>query len=135
MNRVEVSGGLTRDPEYRMVGSYGTHLLEMTVAVNGTRYDSEQRQQVVKTTFVQVQAWGYVAEFLTQQHGPLSKGDEVHVVGELDQRTVEKSDGSKESKTRVTAVHIDVLRRRHTPDTTDRGSEAPTGSPTSEPPF
>lgn len=112
MNRVEIRGGLVRDPEFRFVGDNSTPLLEMTVAVNGTRYDRAKNSQVVKTTFVQVQAWGVIADEVMNKYG-LAKGDEVYVLGELDQREVEKADGSKERKTRVTAFLITALRARH----------------------
>ena len=114
MNKVEIAGGLTRDAEYRTVGASQTQLMEMTVAVNGTRFDSEQRQQVVDTVYVAVQVWGYVAQRLTDEHGTLHKGDEVYVVGRLSQQEVEKRDGTKDRKTRVTAMVVSVTRKRHT---------------------
>lgn len=128
MNRVEIRGGLVRDVELKYVGQSGVACMEMTVAVNGTRYDSQQRTQVVKTTFVSVQVWGLKAEETAERYR-LSKGDEVYVLGELDQREVEKADGTKERKTRVTALLIDVLRCRNTQHPTTGTSAAPTAAP------
>lgn len=113
MNRVEVQGGLTRDPSFKVIGQ-GTPCLEFTVAVNGARWDSQARSQVVETTYVAVQAYNEVADNVMGAYPALGKGDEVYVLGKLDQRTIEKADGSKESKTRVTATLIVVQRSRST---------------------
>lgn len=109
MNRVEIAGGLTRDAELRFTPS-GAAVLNMTVAVNGTRYDGDSRQQVVTTSYISVEAWGSLAEEAAEQD--IVKGCEVYVLGELTQSTTEKRDGSKESKTRVRAMMIHVTRRR-----------------------
>lgn len=101
MNRVEVSGGLTRDATYDDSGA--VQRLQFTIAVNGTRWDSQQNQQVVKTMYVTLVAWGPQAlEWMS-----LKKGDEVHAVGELDQyRNPEKDQPS----TRVTVFQMSLLR-------------------------
>jgi single stranded DNA-binding protein len=96
LNRVELVGGLTRDPVLRD-GRHGGVFVEVTVAVNGTRWDGSA--QVVTTTFVTVLAYGPPADMLRE----LTKGDEVYVLGELGQREVPKSDGGVEKKTRVFA--------------------------------
>lgn len=106
MNRVEIRGGLVRDSESRMAGH--AMLCSFTVAVNGTRYDSETRQQVVKTVYVTCQAWAALADQITDDGG-LQQGDDVYVVGELDQ--YRKADDDKPS-TRVTVLAYSVLRRR-----------------------
>lgn len=107
MNRVEIRGGLTRDASVRTVG-HGGVLMQFTVAVNGTRWDSQAGQQVVKTTFVTCQAWADVAEAI-EAAGGLSQGDDVYVVGELDQYRKEQDD---KPSTRVTVMDFRVLRRR-----------------------
>jgi len=109
VNRVEIQGGLVRTPELRYLPS-GTALMEMNVAVNGARYDSQARQQVVDTVYVAVQVWGHQAEELDQLG--LSRGEEVYVLGRLDQRTIEKRDGTREQKTRVSATFVTVTRRK-----------------------
>jgi single-strand DNA-binding protein len=112
VNRVEISGGLTRDPEIRYTNG-GFPILEFTVAVSGTRYDSGERKQVVTTSYISCTVVGDRAEEFADSHG---KGDEVLVLGELDQRSFEKRDGSKESKTRVSVMSVHTLRsRRPTP--------------------
>lgn len=129
LNRVEISGGLVRDPELRYT-SGGYPVMDFTVAVNGTRYDSQKREQVVTTSFIAVNVWGPLAE----QYADLDmqKGDEVYVLGRLEQRTIEKKDGQKESKTRVTAMMV-----HHMKPKTDAGYSAPrtAGPAKDEPPL
>jgi single-strand DNA-binding protein len=116
-NYVRVSGGITREPEFRVFDS-GSPLWTATIAVNGTRYDSQQRTQVVKTTFVSIQAWGWLAEEIMDLG--LDRGDEVLVEGELDQSEYEK-DGKTERRTRVTILRLTPVRRRSTPTTPGAG--------------
>ncbi len=110
INRVEVSGGLTRDPELTYMERSGSALCEITLAVNGARYNFERRSQEVTTSYISVKAWGSLAEELAE--ADVSKGDELLVIGELEQRTIEKRDKSKESKTHVKALGFHVVRRR-----------------------
>jgi len=109
MNRVEVSGGVTRDPELRYTDG-GAAVMNLQLAVNGARYDSDTRTQVVDTTYVTVELWGSLAEDTAEQE--LSKGCEVHVLGTLTQQERVKRDGTKESKTRVRGMVVNVVRRR-----------------------
>ena len=111
LNKVEIAGGLTRSPDLRFLPS-GMAVCEFTVAVNGARYDSTARQQVVTTTFVAVNAWSSLAEEVVDMG--LVQGDAVYVMGELEQREIEKKDGTKERKTRVTASVVVPTRRRGT---------------------
>lgn len=107
MNRVEISGGVVRDPELRQTGS-GTYVTDLTVAVNGTRYDFEQRQQVIETSFISTVWWGHLAEKVVQL---LEQGDEVWLIGELHQIETEKG-GKKERKTKVKGYVFQPIRKR-----------------------
>lgn len=131
VNEVRISGGLTRDAEAKYVGEHGTALMTFTVAVNGTRYDSAARQQVVKTTYVSVEAWAVLAERLMNTN--LMKGDEVLVVGELAQTEREKRDGTKETKTRVVAFTLDVLRLGAAHRAAEAGQDPEPGAATDGP--
>lgn len=105
-------GGLTRDAECSNLEVSGIPYWSASIAVNGTRYDSTKRAQVVKTTYISLVAFGWMAEHL-DAHG-LLKGDEVRVVGELDNREVPRPDGTKERKTRVEVAVLDIVRRSRT---------------------
>lgn len=105
LNRVELQGGLTRDVEIRSFG-WGD-IADLNLAVNGTRWDREKGEQVVTTTFVQVEVFGPMAPRCAN----LNRGDEVYVIGELTQHEREKKDGTKEKKTRVRALQVTLTRK------------------------
>ncbi len=109
LNKVELIGGLTRDIHMTYTKK-GTAIVELSLAVNGARYDFEARGQVVTTVYVQVQCFGATAERVAETE--IRQGDEVYVLGELDQREVEKRDGTTERKTRVTASVVIPTRIR-----------------------
>jgi single-strand DNA-binding protein len=109
VNRVEIIGGLVREPELRFLPS-GAAVCEFTLAVNGTRWDRDAKAQVVSTVFVACNLWEAEAESFADLG--LERGDEIYVLGALDQRVIEKKDGSKESKTRVRAQVVHPTRRR-----------------------
>lgn len=102
-NYVRIGGGLTRDPHYSTT-QYGSQMVGLTVAVNGARYDSKQKQQVVTTEFVSVLAFGTVADLIVEMG--LSRGDSVIVEGALSQQVVENESGEKDRKTRVQAWSV-----------------------------
>lgn len=130
INRVELVGGLTRDPEFRITPT-GTSTWFATVAVNGSRYDSQSGGQVVKTTYVALSAFGWMAEQLYENS--YVKGEELHIVGELDQYEVEK-DGQKDRKTRVTPLVVTPIRRRSEAMQQQRGPQAQKPDPWAAPP-
>lgn len=109
MNRVEITGGLTRDPELRFLPS-GTAVCSMTVAVNDAVWSSKESAQVVRTTYVSVTAWSSLGEEVAE--ADLRKGDEVYVLGKLTQSKFEKSDGTSEQKTRVAMISYSVIRSK-----------------------
>lgn len=121
LNRVELTGGLTRDGNLRYTQG-GMAVCEFTVAVNGTRYDPAERRQVVTTVFVTVDVLGWLAERITDGEG-LVQGDEVYVLGELDQYERETADGKKDRKTRVRAIRVEVTRRRSAARAPSAGAE------------
>lgn len=109
MNRVEVSGGMTRDGELRFLPS-GAAVYDFTLAVNEARWSKKDGAQVVFTTYVSCQAWASLAEEMAERN--LGKGDEILVLGRLSQSSFEKSDGTKETKTRVTVQSYSVVRSK-----------------------
>ena len=107
MNLWKGKGGLTRDAELR---EGRAPFWIATIAVNGARYDGEQQQQVVTTTFVSLVAFGWLAHQLAQME--LRQGEEILVEGELGQREVERKDGTTEKKTRVIVHSVTPVRRK-----------------------
>lgn len=126
MNRVELRGGVTNDSEPKWLPS-GDPVVEFTLAVNGTRWSSEQQAQVVKTTFIRVKAYSEVATRLVD--AGVEKGDDLYVLGELIQEEWEKKDGTKERKTGVVAFQVTLIRRRSARRTAPAGTEVQGGDP------
>lgn len=130
LNRVELTGGVTREIELQSFG-WGD-LIELSLAVNGNRYDPESRGQVVTTTYVMVTVFGAQAtKLLTLGVG---KGDEVYVLGMLDQKTITSSKGEKLNKTRVNALFVEPVRVR-SKGPAPRPSDGPIAENQEEEPF
>jgi single-strand DNA-binding protein len=104
MNSVQLAGRLTRDAELRQVGQNQTWLAKFGMAVDTpTGKDSE-------TAFVDVTAWGSVAE----RCGELRKGDAVFVAGKLKTESWEdRQTGAKRSKLAVVAEIVGPGLLRH----------------------
>lgn len=101
-------GNLTRDPEVRYTAK-GSAVAELGIAINHTHVNSAG-EKVQETTFVDVVAWGKLAEIAAQY---LSKGSSVFIEGRLQMDTWEdKQTGQKRSKLRVVAENIQFLDSR-----------------------
>ncbi|MFC1453132.1 single-stranded DNA-binding protein [Verrucomicrobiota bacterium] len=105
-NRVVLVGNLTRDPQLRQTPS-GTAVADIGLAAS-ERYRNKQGEQVEKTCFVDIVAWGRQAECCSEF---LSKGSAVLVEGRLQYDRWETDDGQKRSKIRVRADHVAFLGR------------------------
>ena len=89
INRVVLTGNLTRDPELRSLPS-GTSVCSLRVACNTRRKDASG-EWVDKPNFFDVTVWGAQGENCAQY---LSKGRPVAVDGRLEWREWEAKDGS-----------------------------------------
>ena len=104
MNRVFLSGNLTRDPEIK-VSEKGTSIALFSLAVN--RFYRNREGELTKDThFFQVEAFSRQAE-ICQQY--LKKGQKVVIEGRLRQQSWEAKDGSRRSKISVITEQIQFL--------------------------
>lgn len=100
LNKVVISGRLSRDPELKHTRS-GTAVCTFSMAINKKWKDRNSGEMREAVAFVEVEAWGKTAEFMS---GGLSKGSGVLVEGELKQDTWEdKATGKQRSKLMVRA--------------------------------
>jgi single-strand DNA-binding protein len=106
MNRVELAGGLPRDPEVRALSS-GTLVCEFTVAVREA-WSYKDRLDKVRTNFIGCVAWGDLAQYAADH---FHKGDEVYLLGQLTQEEYEGRDSKKVSKTKVRVITMTPTRR------------------------
>ena len=89
INRVLVTGTLTKDPELRSTPS-GTSICKLRIAVNSRRKDASG-QWVDKPNYFDVTVWGAQGENCAQY---LQKGRGVAIDGRLDWREWDATDGS-----------------------------------------
>ena len=102
LNRVTITGNLTKDPELKMVGD--SALAKMRVAVNGRK--KMDNEWVDDANYFDVIVWGKQAENVAKY---LAKGRGVAVDGRLNWREWETDDGSKRQHTEIVAQSVQFL--------------------------
>jgi single-strand DNA-binding protein len=107
INRVVITGNLTRDPELRSTPG-GTSVCSLRVAVNSRRKD-ESGQWVDKPNYFDVTVWGAQGENCAQY---LAKGRPVAVDGRLNWREWEAQDGGKRQSVDIIADSVQFLGSR-----------------------
>ena len=111
MNRVVITGNLTRDPELRSLPS-GTSVCKLRVAVNSRRKDPASGEWVDKPNYFDVTVWGAQGENCATY---LSKGRPVAVDGRLDWREWEAQDGTEAPGVEIIADSVQFLGSRDEP--------------------
>ena len=105
INRVVLTGNLTRDPELRNLPS-GTAVCSLRIATN-TRRKDQSGQWVDKANYFDVTVWGAQGENCAQY---LSKGRPVAVDGRLEYREWEdRESGAKRSAVEIVADSVQFL--------------------------
>lgn len=107
MNKVLLTGRLTRDPEMRALAS-GKHVTNFSVATN--EYVGNGRE---KAEYHSVIAWERLADICAQY---LGKGSMVAVEGRLQTRQWDDDAGKRHWKTEVVAASIEMLSGRRKKD-------------------
>ena len=108
INRVNISGNLTRDPELRSTAG-GMPILAFGVAVNDRRRNPQTGEWEDVPNFVDCVVFGARAEALSRF---LSKGSKVAIEGKLRYSSWEAKDGSKRSKLEVIVDEVEFLSSR-----------------------
>lgn len=107
INRVNITGNLTRDPELRATAG-GTQVLSFGVAVNDRRRNAQTGEWEDYPNFVDCTMFGNRAEAVGRF---LVKGMKVAIEGKLRYSSWDK-DGQKRSKLEVIVDELDVMVRR-----------------------
>lgn len=102
LNKVQLIGNLTRDPELRYTPS-GTPVATFTVATN-REWTVESGEKREEAEFTRCVAWNKLAELCSQL---LQKGRKVYVEGRLQTRTWTGQDGQQ--RTTTEAVINDMI--------------------------
>ncbi len=104
INRVVITGNLTRDPELRSLSS-GTSVCSLRVAVNTRRKNNSTGEWEDKPNYFDVTVWGAQGENCSRY---LAKGRPVAVDGRLEWREWEK-DGQKRQSVEIIADSVQFL--------------------------
>jgi single-strand DNA-binding protein len=104
INRVVLTGNLTRDPELRNLPS-GTAVCSLRIASN-TRRKDQQGQWIDKPNYFDVTVWGAQGENCAQY---LTKGRPVAVDGRLEWREFTDKDGNNRQAIEIVADSVQFL--------------------------
>ena len=106
INRVVLSGNLTRSPELKTTPG-GMAVLQMGIAVNGRRKNSQTGQWEDVPNYFDLTMFGNRAQAVSQY---LGKGTKVMVDGELRWRSWADQNGQKRTKVEVIVNEIEFAR-------------------------
>lgn len=107
INRVNISGNLTRDPELRSTTG-GTQIMSFGVAVNDRRRNQQSGEWEDYPNYIDCVMFGSRADALSRY---LFKGAKVAIEGKLRYSTWESKDGGKRSKLEVVVDEVEFMSR------------------------
>lgn len=107
LNKVQIIGRLTRDPEIRSVPS-GESVASFSVAT-GFKWTDKNGQKQEKTEFHNVVAWRKLADIIGQY---LRKASKVYIEGRLETKSWEDQSGVKKYRTEIIADNMIMLDSR-----------------------
>lgn len=122
LNKVQLIGNLTRDPELRYTPT-GAAVCTIGLATNRA-WTTEAGEKKEETEFHRVVAWNKLAELCSQL---LSKGRKIYVEGRLRTNQWQGQDGAQRSTTEVVIEDMIIL------DSKRAGSEQGPSESVSEP--
>lgn len=105
VNRAEIVGNTTRDPEIRTTTS-GQQVVSMSVATNDRWKDKASGEDRERSEFHNIVIWGDLAEEVGKT---LKKGNRVYVSGRVQTRSWETQSGAKRTTTEVIADQVSLL--------------------------
>lgn len=117
LNKVQLIGRLTRDPELRTTPS-GQTVTSISIATNRTWNDKAGQKQE-KSEFHNIVLWGRLAEIAGQY---LTKGQEAYFEGRLETRAYTGKDGVERRTTEIIAENMQMGSRA-------QGSSGPRPAP------
>jgi single-strand DNA-binding protein len=108
INRVVITGNLTRDPELRALPS-GSSVCQLRIACNTRRKNSSSGEWEDKPNYFDVTVWGAQGENCARF---LAKGRPVAIDGRLEWREWETQDGGKRQAVDIIADSVQFLGSR-----------------------
>ena len=102
MNKVILIGNLTKDPEISTTTT-GVSVCRFTIAIS-RKYSNADGER--ETDFINIVVWRTLAD---NCHKFLKKGSKVGVVGNIQSRSYDATDGSKRYVTEVIAEEVEFI--------------------------
>lgn len=113
MNKIIITGNLTKDPEPIRSTNSGKEVCSFTIAVSRRKASRDSEQT---TDFFRINAWGPKAK---PCHDWLSKGKKVFVMGELNVGTYTGKDGRTNISLDVFADEVEFMSPKGDPIASD----------------
>jgi len=113
LNTVTLSGRLTRDPESRMTTS-GMTMVSFSIAVNRRK---KRDQEEAEADFPRCIAFGSTADYMARY---LHQGDSIGLIGRLQTRKYEDTDGKTVYVTEVIANEVTMLKAKGAADQNEK---------------
>lgn len=105
INRVVVSGNLTRDPELRQLPG-GNSVCKLRMAVNTRKKDRDSNQWTDVANYFDITVWGAQGENVAKY---LSKGSPLLVDGRLEWREWQQPDGTNRQAVEIIAENTQFI--------------------------
>jgi len=105
VNRADVVGNVTRDPELRTTTS-GQQVLTVGVATNERWKDKTSGENRERTEFHNIVLWGDLAQEVSET---VKKGQRVYATGRVQTRAWQTQQGSKRTTTEIVADMFSIL--------------------------
>lgn len=119
LNKVQLIGNLTRDPELRYTPQ-GTPVCTFGLATNRSWMPADGKERQEEVEFHNIVAWSKLAELCGEL---LSKGRKTYIEGRLQTRSWETPEGEKKYKTEVVAEDMIILDSKGARDGDNGGPE------------
>jgi single-strand DNA-binding protein len=107
LNKVQLIGNLTRDPEMRYTPQ-GTAVCTFGIATNRS-WVTESGEKKEEADFHNIVAWNKLAEICAQL---LKKGRKVYVEGRLSTRSWQGTDGTQKQRTEIVISDMIILDKK-----------------------
>ena len=108
MNRVFLSGHITRQPELKLTPA-GVKVCNWGLASNERWTDQETGEQRESVTFAECHAWNRTAESIFEY---FKKGDPILIEGQLRFESWETENGQKRSRLTIRVSRWEFMRQR-----------------------
>jgi single-strand DNA-binding protein len=119
MNKVQLVGRLTKDPEVKLTPNQ-TKVCSFTIAVDRRFKDANGQRQA---DFINCVAWKQTAEFLQKY---FHKGNRIGICGSIQTRSYEDQNGQNHFITEVLAEEVEFVESQGKPSQEEKiESEAP----------